>query len=132
MIDKAVRDFPHPLSPTRPKTSASSISKLRLLTTFIKPLGDLKKILRFLTLRRDTAGYIPPFKKPRVSLFLQCQGLLFFADISDIVYYNCSCTMEDFVSTPLRRKFPIVLLSPVFPYFGKGRNYKRDCFVKTI
>src|SRR4030042_6351415 len=126
MIDKAVRDFPHPLSPTRPKTSASSISKLSLLTTFIKPLGelgDLKEILRFPILRRDTAGYTPPFKKSKVSLF--------YLKSSFIQYYNCSCTIQDFVSIPLRGKFSIVLLSPVFPYFGKGRNYKRDCLVKT-
>lgn len=98
MIDKAVRDFPHPLSPTRPKTSASSISKLRLLTTFIKPLGDLKEILRFLILRRDTAGYTPPFKKSRVSLF--------YLKSSFISYYNCSCTIQDFVSILLEESFP--------------------------
>jgi len=55
-IESAVMLFPHPLSPANPKISDSAISKLRCDTTFTGCDDDLKKILRSLTLSRDTAG----------------------------------------------------------------------------
>jgi hypothetical protein len=89
MIDKAVMDFPHPLSPTSPKTSASSISKLRSLTILIEPHADLKKILRSFIFRRGTAGSYPPCKKSKIRSSSLTPGLDFLKrHLLDISYRN--------------------------------------------
>src|SRR4030042_4760487 len=89
MIDKAVMDFPHPLSPTSPKTSASPISKLRSSTILIELRADLKEILRFFISRRGTAGSYPPYKKSTIRSSSLTPGLGFLkTHLLDISYRN--------------------------------------------
>src|SRR5207249_3624093 len=73
MIESAVTDFPHPLSPTRPRTSPSWISKSTPSAARITPRGVRNSVCNPWT---DSKGGSPSPPEPRVEDDAQVQGHL--------------------------------------------------------